>query len=70
MYRRFLPAENRHWLKKLKENPTSFHYPKIKPPYVRTIRLRKSGNKPAYTATVKRDSLIELMNVPFEKNEA
>ncbi|NQT04128.1 MAG: M55 family metallopeptidase [Planctomycetes bacterium] len=50
---------------KLKEKPASFQYPKVKPPYVRTTRFRKTGDTPARSARCEQpDSIIALMNMP------
>ena len=52
--------------RRLKSDPQSFHYPDLKPPYVRTARFRKDGDQPAWTARDEHpDSIIALMNMPF-----
>ena len=51
---------------RLKDDPGSFRYPDLSPPYVRTASFRKQGDKPAWTARDEHpSSLIELMGMPF-----
>ena len=70
-----LPTERVHELirdgaakavRKLRSAPDSFGYPELEPPYVRTARFRKDGDKPAWAARDERpDSIILLMNMSF-----
>ncbi|MFP4028453.1 MAG: M55 family metallopeptidase [Candidatus Brocadiia bacterium] len=51
---------------KLKSDPSSFHYPDLQPPYVRTIRLRPDEDHPARVfRDTHPDSFIELMNMSW-----
>jgi D-aminopeptidase len=51
---------------KLQKDPSSFRYPKMSPPYVRTARFRKFGDRPAWSARDEHPSSItELMDMPF-----
>lgn len=53
-------------IEKLRSQPESFHYPQIKPPYVRVTRFRTRGEKVAYTARDQHPtSLRALMNMPY-----
>ena len=57
-------------IKKLKENPKSFSYPRIGPLYTRIVRLRKDGGKPAWTAKDEHPkSIVALMSTPYTKVE-
>ena len=56
----------RHSLRKLLNNPSSFQYPKLTPPYERRVRFRMNDNEPVYdTFDSHNSSIIELMNMPF-----
>jgi hypothetical protein len=51
---------------KLREEPDSFGYPDLSPPYVRTARFReREGQPPRRTRDEHPDSIIELINMPF-----
>ena len=51
---------------KLRNTPKAFHYPVIKPPFTRAVRLRANGNKPAWTARdTHPSSIIALMNMGY-----
>lgn len=53
-------------MEKLRASPESFKYPKLTPPYVRIVRLRKTGGIPAYeTRDENPDSIIGLLNMPI-----
>ena len=53
-------------LDKLKQNPGTFSYPPLNPPFTRTIRFRKNGSVAPYeTADEHLDSIIALMNLPI-----
>lgn len=66
---RFLIREGaRQAIEKLKDQPASFGYPNLKPPYVRTGRFRKNGATPPWQARdTHSSSIITLMNMPFTK---
>ena len=52
--------------KKLSENPSSFRYPTMAAPYVRTAKFRKNGDVPAHNSRdIHPDSIITLMNMPY-----
>jgi D-amino peptidase len=51
---------------KLKQDPGSFSYPQLKPPYIRVCRFRQNGSIPPYETTdVHPESIIALMNLPI-----
>ena len=48
----------------LKDQPSTFTYPEMQPPYVRTVSFRKSGDTPAHEDRAEHpDSIIALMNM-------
>ena len=52
-------------IEKLKRDPSSFRYPDMKPPYIRTARYRKRGDSPGFsTRDEHAGSIIGLMNMP------
>lgn len=58
----------RRAIDKLSCDPTSFSYIELKAPYVRTARWRRDGQIPPMCAREEHpSSLIELMNMPFER---
>ena len=55
-------------MKKLQEEPASFHYPELNPPYIRAARFRGNGDIPAHETYDKHpDSISGLMNMPYTK---
>jgi len=49
---------------KLKDQPLSFTYPHMEPPYVRTAAFRKDGDTAAHEVRAEHpDSIIALMNL-------
>lgn len=50
---------------RLKEDPSSFGYPDIRPPYIRRARFRRQGEKAPWEALDRHDSLFELINMPY-----
>jgi D-aminopeptidase len=53
-------------VEKLRTDPGAFRFPALKPPYTRTARFRKSGDRPAYeTRDTHPSSVIALLNQPF-----
>jgi len=51
---------------RLKSDPTSFQFPQIKPPYIRTARFRRDGDKPAWQALDRHESsLTEIIQMPY-----
>ncbi len=57
-------------VEKLKKVPQAFRYPHLQPPFTRIVRLRKIGDRPAYTARDSHpDSIIALMNMSYTKVE-
>jgi len=57
-------------VRKLRRDPSSFGYPQLSPPYVRTTRCRRSGETPPYaTRDEHPSSIIALMNMPCTKIE-
>ncbi len=55
-------------IRKLKQNPEAFGYPNIAPPYVRTTRVRHSGDRPPYSTRDEHpNSIIDLLNMPYTK---
>jgi len=52
--------------RKLKDEPKSFGYPKLTPPYTREARFRTMNDQPPHEARDEHaSSLIALMNMPF-----
>lgn len=50
-------------MEKLKADPSSFRYPEMSPPYVRTTRYRRRGDTPGFSTRDEHpDSIIGLMN--------
>ena len=50
-------------IEKLKADPSSFSYPEMSPPYVRTARYRRRGDTPGFSTRDEHpDSIIGLMN--------
>lgn len=50
-------------MEKLKADPSSFRYPEMSPPYVRTSRYRRRGDTPGFSTRDEHpDSIIGLMN--------
>ena len=50
-------------IEKLKADPSSFSYPEMSPPYVRTVRYRRRGDTPGFSTRDEHpDSIIGLMN--------
>jgi len=55
-------------VRRLRSDPSSFRYPDLSPPYVRTARFRKTGDSPPYSTRDEHpDSIIALMNMPFTR---
>lgn len=53
-------------MRKLKDDPSSFRYPEMSPPYVRKSKHRQFGETAPYeTRDEHLDSIIALMNMPF-----
>jgi len=51
--------------RRLREEPESFRYPDLRPPYVRMEKMRRRGEEPGGTARAEHaSSLIALMNTP------
>ena len=51
---------------RLREQPDSFSYPDLKPPYVRTARFRKEGERQPWSARDEHpNSITQLLNMPF-----
>ena len=51
---------------RLREQPDSFSYPDLKPPFVRTARFRKEGDRQPWSARDEHpESITELLNMPF-----
>ena len=54
--------------RQLQSDPSSFRYPQISPPYVRTARFRAMDDDPPYEARDEHpSSIIALMNMRFTK---
>ena len=52
--------------RQLKDEPKSFGYPKLTPPYTRAARFRTMNDQPPHEARDEHaSSLIALMNMPF-----
>lgn len=68
--RQLIREQAQRAIEQVRAHPASFRYPDLRPPYTRVVRLRKFGDRPAYTA---RDahptSLIALMDMPYTKVE-
>jgi D-amino peptidase len=57
-------------MQKLAANPRAFRYPALTAPFTRTARFRKLGSVAPYeTADVHPDSIIGLMNMPYERTD-
>ena len=57
-------------MRKLAEEPESFRYPQMSPPYVGIVRYRAQGDKPPYTTRGEHPSSIAgLLNSGFKRVE-
>lgn len=64
--RELVRSAGRKAAEKLKADPSSFRYPEIRPPYVRTARFRPTGDSAAWSARdTHPDSIAALLNSPF-----
>lgn len=55
---------------RLIEEPETFTYPSLQPPYVRVVRTRQDGDKPAATSRCEHpSSIIDLLNMRYDSNQ-
>jgi len=65
--RRRIRDSARQAIDRLRNDPGAFRYPKLSPPYVRVIKLRRHGEQPARELRSEHpSSIITLLNMPEE----
>lgn len=68
--RRMIREGAKRAAEKLKTDPSSFRYPDMSPPYVRTARFRATDKAAPYeTRDEHPESIVALMNMPYTKLE-